>query len=70
MINASVEGRGLMEYLRKANGPFLAFHRKIPDAMVSGSHGSKTPPKPVPVPDDSKAEARSSGMSSNPHCFR
>lgn len=33
----SVEGRGLMEYLRKANIPFLAFRGKIPNTST-GAH--------------------------------
>ena len=33
----SIEGRGLMEYLRKANVPFLAFRGKIPGAST-GAH--------------------------------
>jgi hypothetical protein len=33
----SVEGRGLMEYLRKTDIPFIAFRGKIP-GMSTGAH--------------------------------
>jgi hypothetical protein len=57
----SIEGRSLMEYLRKAKIPFLAFRGKIPNAST-GAHihiGRPSPrlmevkhrENPSPVPD-------------------
>jgi hypothetical protein len=41
----SVEGRGLMEYLRKTDIPFIAFRGKIP-GMSTGAHIHVGPPSP------------------------